>query len=209
MEQLAPHTLLKLKSKTSLVDSAALSIWASAMLAKAPYVIVRRGKQDKQVPVGIRGFLKNQRFASFIKFNEWSETITPAQALTFLPNVSPARMQLAAFKKLKEIFPLLQKYEWGVSGSLQFEMVTGLQVVTSQSDIDIIMSCTKNITKDNANKLLKRLAEIRPGTHVDVQVVHGQNGFSLEEFVQHRSDKILVKTQNGPVLAEDPWNFLK
>ncbi|MFS1240402.1 hypothetical protein ACL36S_16155 [Lactiplantibacillus plantarum] len=40
-----------------------------------------------------------------------------------------------------------------------------------------------------------------------MQMVHGQAGFSLEEFAQNRADSILMKTSHGPVLTEDPWHF--
>ncbi|WEV50511.1 malonate decarboxylase holo-ACP synthase [Lactobacillus sp. ESL0731] len=206
MALIPPHTLIELADVAPLIQQP-LPSWAQKVLTQAPYVIVRRGKQGTQIPVGIRGFTKNQRFASFLPRNKWRKLISPQQALTYLPKLAQERAQLPAFTKLQKIMPLLDNYDWGVSGSLQFELVTGLPVVSLTSDIDVILTNMRPLSHQEARALIERLQAIYPAVHVDIQVVSGQNGFSLEEFAQQRAMTILLKTATGPKLVSDPWQF--
>ncbi|MDF7683142.1 malonate decarboxylase holo-ACP synthase [Lactobacillus sp. ESL0679] len=206
MALIPPHTLIELADVASLKPQPLLS-WPQKMLTQAPYVIVRRGKQGTQIPVGIRGFTKSQRFAAFLPRNKWRKLISPQQALTYLPKLAQERAQLPAFTKLQKIISLLNNYDWGVSGSLQFELVTGLPVVSLTSDIDVILTNMQPLSHQEARALIEQLQVSYPAVHVDIQVVSGQNGFSLEEFAQQRSTTILLKTATGPKLVSDPWQF--
>ena len=207
MERLAPHTLIRLKSRSALTASAALPAWAEAMLNESPYVIVRRGPQADRYPVGLRGYQKPQRFAAFVAPEGYTETVTPQQALALLPKLDPARAQLPAFQKLVQLQPLLQGFDWGVGGSLQFELVTGLKMARPVSDVDVIMNRpAQPLSLAAAAQLVQRLQAIA-GAHADIQVVHGQDGFSLEEYAQHRDAQIMMKTASGPQLTDDPWHF--
>lgn len=206
MEQVAPHTLIRL-DPVSLITDSALPEWAHAMLNESPYVIVRRGPQADRIPVGLRGYQKSQRFGAWITSSQIAETVTPHQALGLLQHLDPKRAELPAFQKLAELVPLLAGFEWGIGGSLQFELVTGLPMARAVSDVDVIMTRPKTpMTVVEAQDLIAELKAIA-GAHADIQVVHGQNGFSLEEFAQNRADSILMKTVHGPVLSTDPWHF--
>ncbi|MDF7672931.1 malonate decarboxylase holo-ACP synthase [Lactobacillus sp. ESL0701] len=204
MELIPPHTLIKVSNLAALVPHE-LPLWAQKMLAQAPYVIVRRGDQGAQIPVGIRGFNRSQRFATFLPSGQWQKLISPQQALRYLPNLAKERAKLAAFIKLREIMPLLNGYNWGISGSLQFELVTGIPVVNAASDVDIILPNLPRMPRREASGLIDRLQAVYPEIHTDIQVTKGQNGFSLEEFAQQRADTILLKTMTGPKLVTDPW----
>lgn len=206
MEQVAPHTLIRL-DPVSLITDSALPEWAQAMLNESPYVIVRRGCQAARIPVGLRGYQKSQRFGAWIEPSQIAETVTPHQALGLLQHLSPERAALPAFQKLTALLPLLSGFEWGVGGSLQFELVTGLKMARAVSDVDVIMTRPETpMTVPEAQDLISELKAIA-GAHADIQVVHGQAGFSLEEYAQNRADSILMKTSHGPVLSEDPWHF--
>ncbi|MDF7668127.1 malonate decarboxylase holo-ACP synthase [Lactobacillus sp. ESL0703] len=204
MGLILPHTLIKIANLDALVPQE-LPLWAQKMLAQAPYVIVRRGEQGAQIPVGIRGFNRSQRFAAFLPSGQWQKLISPQQALMYLPSLAKERAELAAFIKLRKIMPLLNGYHWGISGSLQFELVTGIPVVNAASDIDIILSDLPRMSRSEASDLIGQLQAVCPAVHTDIQVVNGQNGFSLEEFAQQRADTILLKTMTGPKLVTDPW----
>lgn len=207
MERLAPHTLIQLKDPAALTPAAPLPEWATAMLNASPYVIVRRGPQADRIPVGLRGYQKNQRFAAFADSDQIEATVTPQAALQLLPELDPARAQLPAFQKLKALQPLLQGFDWGVGGSLQFELVTGLKMARAASDVDVIMTRpTAPLSVAAAKDLVTRLQAIA-GSHADIQVVHGQDGFSLEEYAQHRDAQVMMKTATGPQLTADPWHF--
>ncbi|MFD1485272.1 malonate decarboxylase holo-ACP synthase [Lacticaseibacillus baoqingensis] len=207
MAGIAPHTLVLLASPAALTAKAPLPEWASAMLTQSPYAIVRRGFQADRIPVGLRGYQKNQRFAAFAMPSRIKAAVTPQAALRLLPGLDPQRSELPAFQKLKALQPLLQGFDWGVGGSLQFELVTGLKMARATSDIDVIMTRPRQpLTVAAAQTLVQQLQTIA-GAHADIQVVHGQDGFSLEEYAQHRDSQIMMKTASGPQLTTDPWHF--
>lgn len=208
MARLDPHTLVRLKPGATLNAPTALPEWAVAMLKEAPYVIVRRGNQADRIPVGLRGYQKAQRFAAFISPAQIAATVTPRQALGMLPQLDEQRAQLPAFEKLAALQPLLQSFDWGVGGSLQFELVTGLKMARSQSDVDVIMQRpAAPLTVATAKRLLTDIQAIA-GAHADIQVVHDQDGFSLEEYAQQRDRMVMMKTATGPQLTADPWHFV-
>lgn len=208
MERIAPHTLLKLKTVTDLIFTGDLPEWVTDMLAQAPYVIVRRGQQDTQIPIGIRGYQKSQRFAAWLPLGAWQQAITPQAALKYLPQLAATRQTLAAFQTLRQITPLLADYQWGVGGSLQYELVTGLPMARAASDVDVIMTLPpKKMTPAMAKQLVTTLKQM--SQHVDIQVVADEYGFSLEEYGMQRSTEILVKSNQGPQLVHDPWTFIQ
>ncbi|MCI1894658.1 MAG: malonate decarboxylase holo-ACP synthase [Lactobacillus sp.] len=207
MVSFTPHTLVRLKAADALTAASPLPDWAVAILTESPYVIVRRGPQADRIPVGLRGYQKAQRFAAFVVSAQVAATVTPQQALALLPQLDPMRAQLPAFQKLKALQPLLQGFDWGVGGSLQFELVTGLKMARPVSDVDVIMTRpAQALPVAAAQTLIQRLQAIA-GAHADIQVVHGQAGFSLEEYAQHRAAQVMMKTATGPQLTADPWHF--
>lgn len=207
MVRFTPHTLVRLQAADALTAARSLPDWAVAMLTESPYVIVRRGSQADRIPVGLRGYQKAQRFAAFVAPAQVAAAVSPQQALALLPQLDPARAQLPAFQKLAALQPLLQGFDWGVGGSLQFELVTGLKMARPGSDVDVIMTRpAKALSVAAAQTLIQRLQAIA-GAHADIQVVHGQDGFSLEEYAQHRAAQVMMKTATGPQLTADPWHF--
>lgn len=205
MERLNPHTLVEISGIEKIHAGEEIPEWVFSVFEEAAYVIVRRGSQDGKIPIGIRGYERSQRFAGWINPEDILKTVTPSEALEQLDTVDTVRLEMPAFRMVKKVIPLLKEYEWGIGGSLQFELVTELPMVKQTSDIDIIMQrpATK-IDINTAKNLLDKLKSIA-GTHTDIQVVYGQNGFSLEEYAQQRSSKIMLKTMDGPQLVTDIW----
>lgn len=203
-----PHTLIKLKDPTLLLTADPLPVWTEKMLNLTSYVIVRRGEQQDRIPVGIRGFQKSQRFGTWIDPDNWLAAVTPQQALQYLPKLSSTRRQLKPFQTLDAITPLLKTYDWGVGGSLAYELVTGIEMARPDSDVDVIMTLPKQqMTPHEAQHLIADLRTIM-GAHADIQMVQGQYGFSLEEYAAQRTTEILVKTNAGPILSQDPWQLM-
>ncbi|BDR58579.1 malonate decarboxylase holo-ACP synthase [Xylocopilactobacillus apicola] len=203
-----PHTLVKIKDLTRFFDeNLQIPEWSQDILQQTPFVIVRRGSNNSSLPVGIRGFKKSQRFAADLSFDNWEDPVTPRDTKDLISSVTEEQLQKPAFKTLHQISPLMIKYNWGVSGSLQFEVVTKIPMVNPNSDLDVIITADQvEFDQQTALDLIDRLNQFK--THVDVQIVHGQNGFSLEEYANQRAKTILVKTAQGPQLVENPWNFI-
>lgn len=217
MEQIKiwPHDLLTFANDQDLIsEENPLPEWAKDSLSKAKIIVVRRGEiKDGLIPVGLRGYERNQRLAGFLKISNVKKVYHPSYFIknSSWQNLPLDRQKLPAFQALEKIVPILENYDWGISGSLAYEMATGVKMVkhTSEhsSDLDLIMLATRKLSHSEANELLKKLNKF--GTHADLQVVNGEKGFSLEEYAQNCDRQILVKTASGPILSKDPWAFLK
>lgn len=117
--------------------------------------------------------------------------------------VAATRKELPVFQALREVFPILQEYQWEIGGSCGYELVTGVPMVNLNSDLDIIVKNFPVISLSEARDLLFKLNQFK--VHIDMQVTDGQNGFSLEEYANDRSQTTLIKTVNGPELTKNPW----
>ncbi|WP_125565473.1 malonate decarboxylase holo-ACP synthase [Companilactobacillus insicii] len=206
---LLPHDLIKIKLDDFFSDSDIPS-WVIDSLKRAPLVIVRRGILDGKIPVGVRGVRREQRFPGFISSNiiTGENVISPRSLVNDTwKNLPDERLKLPAFKALPKIATLLEGYQWGIGGSAGFELASGQPTAKMTSDLDLIWYENRHLSHAESVKLLKSLNQF--GVHADFQVVHGQKGFSLEEFANNTSDTILIKTANGPKLSSDPWTEIE
>lgn len=210
-----PHDLLTFATGSDFISSEdSLPNWAQDSISQAKIAVVRRGPiKSNLIPVGLRGYERNQRLAGYLSKEKIVKQYHPWD---FIENKSwkslpMKRQKMLPFQALSKIVPYLKKYQWGISGSLAYEMATGVIMVKDNSehisDLDIIMTDKVQLNREEARTLLKQLNQF--GIHADVQVVHGQNGFSLEEYAQNRDQRIMVKTAAGPILAGDPWKAVK
>lgn len=215
IKQVWPHDLLTFNKISDLVlGENPLPEWAKDSLAKAKIVVVRRGEIDNNlIPVGIRGFQRNERLACFLKKEQVVNCYSPDYFIKkqLWKELPPARQNLPQFQALIKMVPLLKEFKWGIGGSVAYEMASGMKIVKNNSehisDLDVILSATKEISVSQARELLRKINLY--GVHADVQVVHGQKGFSLEEYAAGRNKKVLIKTATGPILVENPWNFVR
>ncbi|WP_264372415.1 phosphoribosyl-dephospho-CoA transferase MdcG domain-containing protein [Companilactobacillus paralimentarius] len=81
-------------------------------------------------------------------------------------------------------------------------MATGTRAAKMTSDLDLVWLPEHSINKNEASSLLKELNQF--GIHADLQVIQGNNGFSLEEYANSTST-IMMKTLEDPILVKDPW----
>lgn len=210
-----PNDLLQFTSFQDLVlTENPLPGWAKDSLSETKTVVVRRGLiNDNLIPVGIRGYERKQRFACYLNVAAIKKQYHPQYFIQHKSwaSLSEDRQKLPPFRALQKIVPLLSNFQWGIGGSLGYEMATGVKMVknTAQhvSDLDLLLYQTPTLNRSQARELLQKLNQSH--VHADVQVVKGQNGFSLEEYAANRSKKTLVKTAAGPLLVVDPWQFLQ
>lgn len=210
-----PHDLLTFANNDDLIlEKNPLPEWARDSLSKAKIVVVRRGIiKNNLIPVGLRGYERNQRLAGFLKKSSIEKQYHPDYFIKHESwrDLPIERQKLIAFQALIKIAPLLADYQWGISGSLAYEMATGIKMVKESpehvSDLDLIMLDLPELSVDEAKNFLAKLNQF--GTHADVQVVHGENCFSLEEYSLGRAQEILIKTATGPILSDNPWQAIK
>jgi phosphoribosyl-dephospho-CoA transferase len=95
-------------------------------------------------------------------------------------------------------------FRWGPAGSIGFELLTGRQVATAESDLDVVIYAPRRMAKKEATHLCDLVTDL-PGT-VDIRVETSECGFSLREYASVSTKKILLRTPFGEILGEDPWN---
>src|SRR5882724_5548883 len=203
-----PHYLLAVDPKQlieTIYKYSSVPEWVEEHVRTTPFVVVRRDlATGHEIPIGVRGNERNQRWASFCHPKLVKRIITPSQLLTRpIPtsraNATPA---LRTLDLLKERWMDLDR-PWGPGGSIGFELATGTHVVKPESDLDIVIYAERRMTADEAKSVCDR-AEDLPAT-VDIRVETLVFGFSLWEFASDRPAAILMRAPNEVMLGTDPW----
>lgn len=207
---LRPHYLLK-------IDTAAISFGNSSLHVSVPasvrqeleetnFVVVRRGVvTENWVPIGIRGPQRFQRWAAWYPRYAIQEIIKPMDLLTQFDtandrDISPARYALRSLMKAWQWLA----YPWGPAGSLGFEVATGKQTTTMQSDLDVVIYADEPLSRRDAQRLLASADDLE--VRLDIRVETLMCGFSLTEYATSPTKTILLRTVAGPVLGDDPWD---
>ena len=207
---LRPHYLLK-------IDTAAISFGNSSLHVSVPasvrqeleetnFVVVRRGVvTENWVPIGIRGPQRFQRWAAWYPRYAIQEIVRPMDLLTQVDtandrDISPARCALPALMKA---WPWLA-YPWGPAGSLGFEVATGKQTTTMQSDLDVVIYADEPLSRRDAQRLLASADDLE--VRLDIRIETPMCGFSLTEYATSPTKTILLRTVAGPILGDDPWD---
>ena len=210
MEQLVyPHDLLTITLEKDELSS--FPEWAQLKLTEFQTVIVTRQKplSKNKIVVGVRGNQRNQRFAFEINKQRIQKRVTPYEALEqFKFNRLPeSRKGFPVFQALRSIQGKhFLSADFGITGSAGYEIVTGDMMVKETSDLDLILKVDHRIPFDKLKKLWENLNQF--SVHADVQLVHADRGFSLEEFVQQNGKQVLIKSGTGPFISNAPWNDL-
>jgi phosphoribosyl-dephospho-CoA transferase len=200
------HDLLELDANQLFSGHAPAPEWVEECLLRSPFVVVRRGlTTEQEIPVGVRGADRSQRWAAFCHPKSVRCILTPPQLLrrtapTARANATPALRALIVIKDRWLDF----NRPWGPGGSVGFELATGRHVVTPQSDLDIVLYAERRMTAEEAKSICDRAMDL-PAI-VDIRVETPVCGFSLMEYARAESTGILLRTPNRHVLGNDPWS---
>jgi len=170
-------------------------------LQRAPFVVVRRAvSKNGMVPVGVRGEERSQRFAAWLTPDGACERITPESL-----RISGAVRDVAAFAALHELQQrwCSSDYLWGPTGSVGFELASGMMAVSASSDLDLVLRSDDRLSYNS----LRAIADTSAGLAcvVDIQMETPHGGFALQEYL-NTGGRVLLRTGRGPVLVEDPWS---
>lgn len=198
MKALQAHDLLWGMTVDHLDGSA--PIWAiEAMQAGHPVVVRRAITDSSMIAVGIRGNARHQRYATQMPKPAIIRCVSPEQLVNIDLQAFPhLQKRLVGIANVMEYFAV----QWGYSGSVGFELATGIRVVHAQSDIDLIMRMPNYVDKQLAHQMLIQLEETTE--KVDVQLQTPNGGVALKEWARG-SSKILLKSSHAAVLVENPW----
>ena len=210
----APHDLLQLNSRWREVEADyALPEWVLRSLEQTPWVVVRRSPAlEGQIAVGVRGKERHLRQALTIPDHLVVQQVTPEQLLQL--SLSPDHRSIA--KERWQTMPALQALEqlavswksydlhWGPAGSTGFELATGMPTLTMTSDLDIVLRCPSFLAPVLAEQLLEQTLDLP--VRVDVQIETPYGAVALSEWARPVTDRVLMRTLQGPLLVTDPWN---
>jgi phosphoribosyl-dephospho-CoA transferase len=200
------HDLLEIDANQLIAAHVSAPQWVEESLRQSPLVVVRRGLATAcEIPVGIRGAERNQRWASSCHRGIVRSVLTPLQLRVRAVPISRADVISAfrAFAILKDRWKDLD-LPWGPGGSVGFELATGRHAVKSESDLDIVLYSERRMTAEEANSLCHRAMDL-PAV-VDIRVETPVCGFSLIEYARAESKAILLRTPSGHLLGDDPWS---
>lgn len=193
-----PHDLLWGMTPTQL--PADVPDWARQALAAGQPVVVRRAiVAPGMVAVGLRGGSREQRLAAVMSVAAVNRRLMPEALVT-----RESQSDLPVFCVLAALRPLLDAlgHAWGVTGSVGFELATGLPVTHPDSDLDLLLRAEQPLPRSEARQLLE-LLEGR-ACRIDLQLETPLGGVALREWASGAA-RVLVKTAGGPRLLADPW----
>lgn len=211
----ATHDLLQLYPHwTEIEELDDIPSWVHLSLEQTPWVVVRRAPAlEGQIAVGVRGQERHLRQALNIPQSLVAQKVTPEQCIASpsLPSV-----QKRYYNDRWSTMPALQALEqlcsqwadnqmnWGPTGSVGFELATGHRTVTMTSDLDIMLRCAQFLEPAVAEQLWQQTLELP--VRVDVQIETPYGAVALQEWAKPATDRVLMRTLQGPLLVSDPWN---
>ncbi|MFB3166833.1 malonate decarboxylase holo-ACP synthase [Neobacillus sp. 179-C4.2 HS] len=198
---LDPHDLLKIKPK-DIISNSLIPEWVVHSLVTAPFVVVRRVHAPKgQEAIGIRGKQRNQRFGAFLPEHCVIKQIKPEDLIGREQWKDKQAPVFTAMEFAADIFNA-HRLSWGPGGSVGFELASGVDTVTSTSDLDLILRSPEPLEFYIAREIVEELK--RSPVRVDVQVETHAGAFSLLEYARGPGP-VLLKTRFGPKLSSNPW----
>ncbi|MBU6958845.1 malonate decarboxylase holo-ACP synthase [Pseudomonas sp. CVAP len=175
--------------------------WAVEVTRKGQPVVVRRAlSAADQIAVGVRGPLREQRYATWMAVEAIRHRIRPED----LCHVEGDR-DLPALQALAQLRPMLDAcgWVWGVSGSAGFELACGVTALHERSDLDLILRTPQPVDRVQAQALLKQLDAV--GCPVDMQLQTPLGAVALREWAGP-AKRVLLKNAREARLVIDPWH---
>lgn len=168
--------------------------------AGQPVVVGRALSAVGQVAVGVRGPLREQRFAAQMEVTAITRRVRPEE----LCHVQGLR-DFPALRALAQLRPHLDDsgWVWGVSGSAGFELASGFAALHEGSDLDLILRTPRLLSRADAQALVATLDTAV--CRVDLQLQTPSGAVALREWAG-ASPRVLLKGATQASLVSDPWN---
>lgn len=197
-----PHDLLQLADPHNAVPSYAPP-WVATALSVAPWVVVRRTAAPVgRVAVGVRGTARSHRFAMEISHTAFTGVLGPEDLCSRTAELQPA---LPAARALRAASALLNPtgLPWGPTGSVGFQLASGMRTVTSSSDLDLLLRPSRLPARARLIHLHLALQRLR--VRVDCQVEIDDGAIALGELASDVR-RMLLRSATGPRLIPPPWS---
>lgn len=174
--------------------------WVVKSIAAGQPVVVRRAlTAPDRIAVGVRGRLREQRYATSMAITTIARRVRPED----LCHIASTR-DLPALQALARLRPLLDAsgWTWGVSGSAGFELATGIEALHERSDLDLILRTPHCLDRLQARELLAQLDT--SVCAVDMQLQTPCGAVALREWAGS-ARRVLLKDDVRARLVSDPW----
>lgn len=175
--------------------------WVVESIGAGQPVVVRRAMTaPDQIAVGVRGRLREQRYATSMAITAISRRVRPEE----LCHVETTR-DLPTLRALAQLRPTLDTcgWVWGVSGSAGFELASGFAALHERSDLDLILRTPQPLSRPQAQEWVTLLGAAE--CLVDMQLQTPYGAVVLSEWAGP-SQRVLLKSAQGACLVSDPWN---
>ncbi|WP_085716395.1 malonate decarboxylase holo-ACP synthase [Pseudomonas sp. B28(2017)] len=175
--------------------------WVIESISAGQPVVVRRALSAVgQVAVGVRGPLREQRFAAQMEVAAITRQLRPEG----LCHVQGQR-DFPALRALAQLRSHLDDsgWVWGVSGSAGFELASGFAALHEGSDLDLILRTPRPLSRADAQALVAVLDTAV--CRVDLQLQTPSGAVALREWAG-ASSRVLLKSATQASLVSDPWN---
>jgi len=206
--EIRPHDLIEI-SDLSLLKRNEDNDWSGTSLERTPFVVVRRADRSNQefIPVGIRGEHRNQREAAFLHQNGIKNILSPywLKEQKMWQRLNAERKQMPVIAAMDLVKEIMSDWRWGPTGSAGFEMATGYPALKVTSDLDLVIDAPQEFDFNKAKKLLQTLDTL--SIRIDIQVETENGAFLLREFMEQRTKTVVLRTNSGPKLVRNPWDF--
>jgi phosphoribosyl-dephospho-CoA transferase len=176
-------------------------LWAIESIGAGQPVVVRRALSAAgQIAVGVRGPLREQRFATLMAVEAIERRVKPED----LCHVSIDR-DLPALRALTQLRAMLDAcgFVWGISGSAGFELASGIEALHERSDLDLILRTPQPLSRAQAQELVKIFDTA--ACQVDMQLQTPFGAVALREWAGP-ARRVLLKNATQACLVIDPWN---
>ncbi|MHC8290178.1 malonate decarboxylase holo-ACP synthase [Pseudomonas sp. XS1P51] len=174
--------------------------WVIESISAGQPVVVRRAlSAPDHIAVGVRGRLREQRYATVMSVDAIQRCVRPED----LCHVSIDR-DLPAVHALNQLRPMLDGcgFVWGVSGSAGFELASGFQALHEGSDLDLILRAPQPLDCLKAQELVRILDAA--ACLVDMQLQTPFGAVALREWAGP-ARRVLLKNASEACLVIDPW----
>ena len=174
-------------------------------LARAPWVVVRRAHtQAGLIPVGVRGRARAQRFATLLAPDAVAARVTPEDLAAARGwRHMPRARRVGSMRVLDAVDELCTSLglAWGPTGSVGFELATGVAAVGAASDLDVVIRAPRPWSLEDAREIADYLNRLP--ARVDAQLDTPAGVVALDEYA--RGGRVLLRAPDGPGLTRDPW----
>jgi len=179
--------------------------WVAASLARAPWVVVRRTRTPNGfIPVGVRGRTRGERFAALLAMDAVAARVSPEDlAAARSWRQMPRGRQVDSLRILDAVDELFTSLGlvWGPTGSVGFELATGVAAASAASDLDVVVRAPAFWPLEQAREVAEDLAPLP--ARVDAQLDTPAGAVTLAEYAC--GGRVLVRTPDRPRLTRDPW----